>query len=103
MHTFLSVEGSSSVCRKLIDFSKFFTRERFYFFLSMNPGNGSSIFLASMSLFLFFLFFLALYHTHKQNYFFNVQFELLKFKKIGQQNFVVNITLVYYCNKIHIG
>ena len=28
-----------------IDVSKFFTRERFYFFLSMNPGNGSSIFL----------------------------------------------------------
>ena len=43
--TFLSVEGSSSVCRKLIVFSKLFTRERFYFFLSMNPGNGSSIFL----------------------------------------------------------
>ena len=44
LYSFLSVEDSSSVCRKLIVFLKLFTRERLYLFLIMNPGNGSSIF-----------------------------------------------------------
>ena len=45
LRTFLSVEDSSSVCRKLIVFLKLFTRECLRLFLIMNPGNGLSIFL----------------------------------------------------------
>ena len=50
LYSFLSVEDSSLVCRKLIVFLKLFTRERLYLFLIMNHVNGSSIFLRAMFL-----------------------------------------------------